>query len=215
MNLPFLSNLTMRALVFRPCPSATKMSPFGATSTADGALNSSGPSPATPGLPSVISTLPSGLNLNTWWPLPSLPRPSVTHTLPARSTCRPCGNSSSPSPKAFTSLPDASNLRIGGRFEPSHANGVPGFISEGGANAPQRSATQTLLPSGSMSTPLVEPQFRPVGSFAQFSIAWYGLGAELVGALICARASLVASTAPTASANARLDRTRSGMLILP
>jgi hypothetical protein len=104
--------------------------------------------------------------------------------LPARSTCSPCGNNSSPSPKAFISLPDASNLRIGGRFEPSQANGVPGFISEGGANAPQRSATQTLLPSGSMSTPLVEPQLRPSGSFAQFSIAWYGLGAELVGALI-------------------------------
>jgi hypothetical protein len=57
-------------------------------------------------------------------------------------------------------------------------------MSEGGAKAPQRSATQTLLPSGSMSTPLVEPHVRPGGIFAQFSIAWYGLGAELVGALI-------------------------------
>src|ERR1700722_10612472 len=43
MNLPLLSNFTMRALVLPPWPSATKMTPFGATSTADGALNSSGP----------------------------------------------------------------------------------------------------------------------------------------------------------------------------
>ena len=35
----------------------------------------SGPSPATPALPSVINTFPSGLNLNTWCPLPSLARP--------------------------------------------------------------------------------------------------------------------------------------------
>src|SRR5262249_58625400 len=62
MTLPCLSNLTMRDLVFPQCPSATKMSPLGATSTADGALNSSGPLPAIPALPSVSSTLPSGLN---------------------------------------------------------------------------------------------------------------------------------------------------------
>ena len=59
---------------------------------------------------------------------------------------------------------------------------MPGFMSEGGANAPQRSATHTLVPSGSMSTPLVEPHVRPSGSVPQFSIARYGLGAELVGA---------------------------------
>src|SRR5713101_4838864 len=181
MNLPFLVNFTMRALVSRPCPSPTKISPFGATKTADGALNSSGPLPATPTLPSVSNTLPSGLNLKTWWPFPSLPRPSVTHTLPSRSTWMPCGKSSSPAPKLFTSLPDESNLRIGGRFEPSQANGVPGFMSDGGANAPQRSAIQTLVPSGSISTPLVEPHVRPSGIVPQLSTARYGLGAELVG----------------------------------
>jgi hypothetical protein len=68
-------------------------------------------------------------------------------------------------------LPDESNLRIGGKFDPSQANGVPGFMSEGGANAPHRSATQTLVPSGSISTPLVEPHARPSGSFPQFSTA--------------------------------------------
>ena len=66
MNLPSLANFTMRALVLPPCPSATKMSPFGATTTADGALNSSGPLPGSFALPSVSSSLPSGLNLNTW-----------------------------------------------------------------------------------------------------------------------------------------------------
>ncbi len=55
----------MRALVFPPWPSATKMSPFGAVTTADGALNSSVPLPGVPALPSVNSSLPSGLNLNT------------------------------------------------------------------------------------------------------------------------------------------------------
>src|ERR1044072_4437243 len=75
------------------------MSPFGAVTTADGALNSSVPLPGVPALPRVISSLPSGLNLKTWWPLPLRPRPSVTHTLPSRSTCRPCGNRIRPEPK--------------------------------------------------------------------------------------------------------------------
>src|SRR5438105_7744938 len=105
----------------------------------------------------------------------------------------PCGKSSSPAPKLLTSLPAASNLRIGGSGESEQANGLPGFISEGGAKAPQRSATQTLTPSASMSTALVEPHIRPSGSFAQFSIARYGLGAELVGAVVCA-ITLVAKT---------------------
>jgi hypothetical protein len=68
-------------------------------------------------------------------------------------------------------VPDESNLRIGGKLDPSQANGVPGFMSDGGANAPHRSATQTLVPSTSMSTPLVEPHARPAGIFAQFSTA--------------------------------------------
>src|ERR1700719_3538226 len=178
MNLPVLSNLTMRALVLPPCPSATKKSPFGATSTAEGALNSSLPLPATPGLPSVISTLPSGLNLKTWWPLPSLPSPSVTHTFPAGSTNRPCGNNMRPAPKLFTSLPVSSNLRTGSRFEPSQPNCTPALTCDGGAKAPQRSATQMLLPSRSVPMPAVEPQFRPSGSLPN-GVPTYGLGSEL------------------------------------
>src|SRR5258708_834627 len=127
MNLPSLVNFTIRALVLPPCPSATKMSPFGATRTADGALNSSGPLPATPALPSVINTRPSGLNLKTWWPFPSLPSPSVTQTLPSLSTCRPCGNSSSPAPNDFNRLHDESNLTIGGVPPSSPALAYPGF----------------------------------------------------------------------------------------
>ena len=56
-------------------------SPFGATRTSDGWLNVSGPLPATPALPSVISTRPVGLNLKTCCPFPSLPWPSVTQML--------------------------------------------------------------------------------------------------------------------------------------
>jgi hypothetical protein len=92
-------------------------------------------------------------------------------------------------------------------LESEQANGLPGFISEGGANAPQRSATQTLVPSGSTSTPLVEPQLRPSGSFAQFSIARYGLGAELIGLSVCAYACAASSAASNASADAEAART--------
>src|SRR5215475_8433173 len=85
-----------------------------------------------------------------------------------------------PAPKLFTSLPDASNLRIGSRLDPSHAKGSPRLYSVGGANAPQRSATHTLVPSGSISTPEVEPQLPPSGILAPSSIERYGLGAEFV-----------------------------------
>ena len=85
MNLPSFENFTMRAFESSPMwPSATKMSPFGAMTTAEGWLKVSVPLPATPALPRRISTLPSGLNLNTWWPLPSFALTSVTQTLPSR-----------------------------------------------------------------------------------------------------------------------------------
>src|SRR4029077_2116561 len=132
MNLPSLENFTIRALVLPPCPSATKMSSLGATRTADGALNSSGPSPATPAWRSRINTRPSGLNLKTWWPFPSLPSPSVAQTLPSRPASSPYGNQNNPPPKAVTSVPDESNVRIGGNLDPSQATGAPGFMSDGG-----------------------------------------------------------------------------------
>src|SRR5260370_11601270 len=111
--------------------------------------------------------------------------PSVTQTLPSESTWRPCGKTNIPSPKAFTRLPDESNLRIGGRFEPSQLKGWPSFICEAGMKtwAPHRSATHTFVPSRSISTAAVEPQIPPSGHFPKLKTARYGLGAELVGAL--------------------------------
>src|SRR5262245_52670697 len=188
IKVPPLANLTIRALVFPPCPSATKMSPFGAVTTADGALNSSLALPGAPALPSVSRTLPSGLNLNTWWPLPPRPRPSTTQTLPSRSIWVPCGNRSKPAPKLLSSLPDGSNLSTGSRFEPPQPNGWVMSTRDGGRASPQRSATHTLVPSRSIATALVEPQARPCGSVPQFSIERYGFGNELVGCAVCARA---------------------------
>src|SRR5215470_2164737 len=74
-----------------------------------------------------------------------------------------------PSPKLLMSLPDASNLRTVGRFDPTQVF------------APHLSATQMDLPSGSMSTALVAPHVLPSGIFAQFSTVAYGLGKSLAG----------------------------------
>ncbi len=82
----------------------------------------------------------------------------------------PCGNSINSAPKLFKSLPEESNLRIGSSFEPSQPNGTAGLTCDGGRDSPHRSATQTLVPSGSIATALVEPQARPAGSVPQFSI---------------------------------------------
>ena len=74
-------------------------------------------------MPSVISTLPSGLNLTTMWPRLSpfgvrfMATASVTQTLPSLSTSRPCGQMNMPPPMLFTTLPSGANLtnRIGFR----------------------------------------------------------------------------------------------------
>src|SRR5215510_6831147 len=167
MNFPSFENFTMRALESPPCPSATKMSPFGAVTTSLGRLNVSGPSPATPALPSVISTFPSGLNLNTWWPLPSLPVASLAQTLPSRSTWKPCGWVNIPSPNIFKTLPEGSSLMIGAKLDPVQL--VP----------PHRSNTQ-MLPSRSISTPIVPPHFLPPGSVPQPSSMRYGFSCAYV-----------------------------------
>ena len=65
MNLPSLVNLTTRLFLPLRWLSVTKMSPFGATSTSVGWSKRSGPEPLTPALPSVMRTLPCGLNLKT------------------------------------------------------------------------------------------------------------------------------------------------------
>ena len=66
MNLPLLSNFTMRELPkVGAWPSEMKMSPFGAKAMPVGRSKTSVPLPPWPALPSVISTLPSGENLKT------------------------------------------------------------------------------------------------------------------------------------------------------
>src|ERR1035437_943743 len=85
---------------------------------------------------------------------------------------------------------------MGSRFEPTQLF------------CPQRSATQMLVPSLSISTALVEPHARPSGSFAHPSIVWYGLGALLVGcALACARAT-TPDERSAATAARSVDRAR-------
>ena len=115
----------------------------------------SGPSPVTPAFPRVSRSLPSGLNLKTWCPFPSLPRASVTQTLSSPSTQMPCGNRNTPAAKLLTSRPSESNLSSAGSSEPAQVF------------APHLSPTQMDFPSRSISTALVDPQVRPSGIFAQ------------------------------------------------
>src|ERR1700752_4385185 len=90
----------------------------------------------------------------------------------------PCGKMSRPWPKLATNLPEASNLRIDGKFD------IWPVARSRQLLAPQRSATQMLRPSLSISTALVEPHVRPSGILKKCSIVVYGLGAEFVGALV-------------------------------
>src|SRR5262245_29154820 len=102
-----------------------------------------------------------------------------------------------PSPKLFTSLPDASNLSTTGRFDPAQVF------------APHLSATQMDLPSRSISTALVAPHVLPSGIFAQFSTVAYGLGGSLTGwTFPCVRAlpADIVSAVTIASANVNLAR---------
>jgi hypothetical protein len=102
-----------------PWPSATKMSPFWVTTTSEGPLKWVSSSPACPGVPRVISTLPSGESFMTVWPffLPLSARPSVIQTLSSLSTNRPCGNTVMPAPIAATTRPFWSYLVSGAMLE--------------------------------------------------------------------------------------------------
>jgi hypothetical protein len=100
--------------------------------------------------------------------------PSTTQTFPERSMWIPCGHLTMPLPKLVTTLPEASNLMTGSRsVRCTHAPMLP----------PQRSATQTLVPSRSIATALVDPQIRPLGSLAQSAVVRYGFGRSLVGVI--------------------------------
>src|SRR5215510_7702948 len=138
------------------------------------------------------------------WPLPVacgvvVPggSPSVTQTFPFLSTCIPCGKTNIPAPKLVIRFPDESNLSTAGRFEPPQVF------------APHRSATQIDLPSGSISTALVDPHVLPSGIFAQFSTVAYGLGRSLTGwtlSWVYAPPADIASAATMADASVNLTR---------
>src|SRR5262245_45522567 len=153
MNVPSFENFTTRPLAFATCPSVTKTSPFGATTTSLGPANDAFVSSATPALPSVISTLPSGLNMQTCPPLPSLVCESVTHTLPSRSIDMPCGCTNMSAPKLLIRTPAWLNSRIGGWL---------------------RWNTQ-MLPLASGSTEITPPSVMLGGSCGQPGASLYGL----------------------------------------
>ena len=117
MNFPSFENFTIRLLPFSLWPSATNTSPFGATTTSLGELKwVPDRFPAVPGVPSLISTLPSALNFTTCWPRLSpfgvrlAATASVTQTLPSGSIARPCGQMNMPPPKLVTTFPSGPNL---------------------------------------------------------------------------------------------------------
>src|SRR4051812_19053884 len=83
----------------------------------------------------------------------------------------PCGNANMPAPNCATRFPLASNFMIGFSLESTQP--LP----------PQRSTAHTLLPSGAMATPAVEPHLRPSGSLNQLAFASYGFGKSLTGAI--------------------------------
>src|ERR1043166_3644725 len=124
----------------------------------------------------------------------------------------PCGNTNRPWPNPFRNVPDASNFKIGGKTEPSQTKGSPGLACDGRVKpfTPQRSATQTLEPSRSISTPPVAPQARPSGIVPQFAIVRYGLGAEFVGATLWASAAAAHTAASAAKPNTAKQRIRPG-----
>jgi hypothetical protein len=213
MNLPSLVKCTMRALVglpsIMPWPSPTKTVSSGAITTLDGALNRSwlSLSPATPSLPSVIRSFPSGLNFLTVLPLPFLFWKSVTQTFPERSANRPCGPANIPPPKFAITLPVGSKWKIGGRVESPH-----------NVCFSQRSKAHMLLPSlRSTEMPNVAPQLRPAGSFAQPSSSRYGFGAALGSGLDCVNdgCAHTAIAAMTAAASTPLTCFSCRMTLLP
>ncbi len=117
----------------------------------------------------VSNIFPAGLNLTTWWPLPFLPSASATQTLPSLSIVMPCGKTNIPAPKLASSLPAGSKCRIGASFESAQLD------------EPQRSKTQTLLPSRSTATAVVPPHARPGGSWPNEAPGPNGLGRSVLG----------------------------------
>src|SRR6266700_5344143 len=136
-------------LSFEPCPSATRISPVDRTARPVGWLKVSLPMPLSPALPSFNSTLPSGENLTTCWPLPSLVWKSAAQTLPSLSTAMPWALANSPAPKFLIVLPSGPRWKMGEAFDLEQPS------------SPQRSKTQTLSLESTV-TALVGAQGRGV-----------------------------------------------------
>src|SRR5688500_5436834 len=97
-----------------------------------------------------------------------------------------------PAPKLLTSLPEASNFRIGSTFPSKQL-----CVRSRALVAPQRSPTQSLAPPLSASTPLTAPHIRPSGNIAQPSIIRYGLAYEFGSALVWTQARAPVSAPAT------------------
>src|SRR5205814_5547481 len=157
---------------------------LGSVTTSVGSVRASGGLPRTPGFPSLIRILPSGLNFTTTLPLLPSPgnvlsssglaaRASVTHTFPSRSTWMPCGHANIPPPKLLISFPDSSKWWTGLALVPRQPGAVPGE---------HRSVAHTDLPSRSMATPLEPPHGLDSRlSCAQSRMTRYGLAPLLTG----------------------------------
>ena len=107
---------------------------------------------ATPGVPSVISNSPSGLNLRTTWPFSSAWPLSATHTLPSGESVILCGLTNNDCPNWLSTAPDWSNCRIGWSSESRHVV-PPAQVS------PHRTIAQ-IVPSGARLIPAVAPPTR-------------------------------------------------------
>src|SRR5258708_5965443 len=161
------------------------MSPLaGSVTTSVGSVSASGGLPCTPGFPSVIRTLPSGLNLTTTLPLfrssgnlvsssALAARASATHMFPSRSTWRPCGHTYIPPPKLLLSFADRSHCWPGLAFVPRQPCAVPGE---------HRWVARPVLPSRSTATPFEPPHgLASIVSCAQSRMTLYGLAPLLTG----------------------------------
>src|SRR6266700_1902579 len=105
--------------------------------------------PLTPALPIFSSTLPSGENLMTCMPLPSLDWKSAAQTLPSLSTPMPCALANCPAPKLPIDLPSGPRWKIGDALDFEQPS------------SPQRSNIQ-MLSFESTVTALVGPKGRGV-----------------------------------------------------
>src|SRR4051794_9527966 len=102
-----------------------------------------------------------------------------------------------PAPKLVTSFPVGSNFNTLGSLD------ILPVARSRQLFAPQRSATQTDLPSLSISTALVEPHVRPSGSLKKSFIVRYGFGALLTGRISCADEGVTGDVAMSTAVNSK------------